>query len=144
MSYTVEAITDSIIEKLKNKSKWKNTLFYGSTYNLMKAISFGINRRAVYPAEQYYSESFLKTATRYDSVLPRSEVLSYIAHRKKGASGNIIFSGDSLREETAPAGARAGLFMVLTASAHDRRQPVVSRSFVRREPTVHAMNSLNR
>lgn len=94
-TYTFQGIKDELEERLSLLSEWQDILPYGVYDNLFDATSYGINRHALYPAETYYRESFLKTATKYDSVIPRAEYLSYTPHRKQGASGTVQISGDS-------------------------------------------------
>jgi hypothetical protein len=94
MEYTIDVIADKLKEKLKLFSRWSRTLFFGVYEAIIQAISYAINRKAVYPAEVFYRESFIKTATKYSSVLPRAEYLSYTPHRKRGASGTLKLSAD--------------------------------------------------
>ena len=94
MVYTFSGIKTEIETRLSLLSNWQKTLWSGVYANLTDAIAYAIDKRCLYPAEVYFRESNISTATQYPFVIPYADMLGYTAARKIGSNGTIQLSAD--------------------------------------------------
>lgn len=95
MTYTYDSILQELKDRLSLLSNWQKTLFFGVYDTILSAIAYTIDKRCLYPAEVYYRESNISTATQYQSLVPLADALSYTPYRKNGAYGTVQLSADS-------------------------------------------------
>jgi hypothetical protein len=93
--YTYDSIKTEIQNRLSLLSNWQKTLFLGVYESIIDAVSYAIDKRCLYPAEVYYRESNISTATQYVTIMPLADALSYTPFRKNGAYGYVQLSADS-------------------------------------------------
>ena len=95
MTYTYDGILAELKTRLSLLSNWQKTLWGGVYEAILSSIAYAIDKRCIYPAEVYFRESNLATATQYLFVIPQADMLGYDAARKVGANGTIQLSADS-------------------------------------------------
>jgi len=93
--YSYDGIKTELENRLALLSNWQKTLWGGIYDVLLSSVSYAIDKRCLYPAEVYFRESNIMTATKYESMIPLADGLSYSAYRQKGAVGTIQLSADS-------------------------------------------------
>lgn len=94
MVLTFDGIKAEIKARLSLMSSWNTTLYFGVYERIIDFVAY-IFMKLVYIAEFYYRESSWQKAQRTESLLNMADFLSYIAHRRIGASGVVLISSSS-------------------------------------------------
>jgi hypothetical protein len=93
MIFTYDDIVSELKTRLSLLNDWSTSLFFGIYERINDMIAYATEKSAYY-ADFFYKEAGWITATLIDSIMPTCKILSYIPHRKIGASGNLILSAD--------------------------------------------------
>lgn len=93
MQFNYDSILTELQDRLSLLSNWTKTLFYGVYNNILSVVAY-ITEKLAYKAQVYYRESVWSTAQYKKSLILQSKWISYVPHRKIGASGNIVVSAD--------------------------------------------------
>lgn len=99
MTFTFSGIQTELKNQLSLLSSWANILYYGVYQRIIDAVAY-ITNKTCYLAYFLYNEACWLTATKPRSINQMSWFLNYDAHRKIGASGNILFSASSTFNST--------------------------------------------
>lgn len=94
MNFTYNDIVTELQTRLSLLSDWVKSLFFAAYQRIIDMIAFA-TEKAAYMAEFLYKEAGWTTATLVESLMPICKILSYVPHRKIGASGTLALSASS-------------------------------------------------
>ena len=94
MNFTFNSIITELNTRLELQNGFKKVLYFSVYQRIVDLIAYVFSRLA-YTEEYLYRESSWKNAKNRSSLINQAYYLGYTPHRKIGARGSLIISGDS-------------------------------------------------